>query len=46
VFIWLGLKARVPTLNMNFGWVGVLTLVMVLTAAVCGWALHRKTGFS
>jgi glucose uptake protein GlcU len=46
VFIWLGLKARVPTLNMNFGWVGVLTLVMVLTAAVCGWALHKKTGFS
>ena len=46
VFVWLGLNARVPTLNMNFAWVAILTAVMVLTVAVSGWALHRKTGFS
>ena len=46
VFIWLGLNTQVPRLTMSFGWVGVLTVVMVLTVAVSGWALHRKTGFS
>jgi hypothetical protein len=46
VFIWLGLNAQVPRLSMSFGWVGILTGVMVLTVALSGWALHRKTGFS
>ncbi len=46
VFIWLGLKARVPELAMNFGWVGVLTAVLALTAGLCAWRLGRTTGFS
>lgn len=46
VFVWLGLEARVPTLSMNFRWVGVLTGLMVLTAGFCVWALWRKTRFS
>jgi hypothetical protein len=46
VFVWLGLKARVPTLSMNFCWVAVLTGVLALTAGICGWNLWKKTGFS
>jgi glucose uptake protein GlcU len=46
VFVWLGLKARVPTLDMNLAWVGVLTVVLVLTAAICAWGLWKTTKFS
>ena len=47
VFIWLGLNARVPTLGMNFVWVGVLSALLVadrrrLRVADCG----RQPGFS
>jgi len=45
IFLWLGLKARVPTLSMDFFWVGVLSAVMVITAAVCGWGLWKRTRF-
>ncbi len=46
VFIWLGLKARVPILEMNFAWVGVLAVLLVLTAGVCLWVLWHRTRFS
>ena len=46
IFIWLGLKARVPTLSMNFFWVGVLSALLVLTVVICGWGLWKKTQFS
>jgi glucose uptake protein GlcU len=42
VFVWLGLNARVPALAMNLTWVGVLTAILVLTAAGCVWALWRS----
>jgi hypothetical protein len=45
VFIWLGLKARVPTLSMNYFWVAVLSGLLVLSVAVCGWGLWKKTRF-
>jgi drug/metabolite transporter (DMT)-like permease len=45
VFIWLGLKAHVPTLTMDFGWVAALTAVMVITAAICAWGLWKRTRF-
>jgi drug/metabolite transporter (DMT)-like permease len=45
VFIWLGLKARVPTLSMDLYWVAALTAVMVITAAVCAWGLWKQTRF-
>jgi len=45
IFVWLGLKARVPTLNMNFFWVGVLSAVGVVSAAVCAWGLWKRTRF-
>jgi glucose uptake protein GlcU len=46
IFIWLGSNARVPTLNMDFAWVAVLTAVMIVTAVVCGWGLWKHTRFS
>ena len=46
VFIWLGLKARVPTLSMDLGWVTLLAAVMVISAAICGWGLWKRTRFS
>lgn len=46
VFLWLGLQARVPTLSMNFTWVGLLSATLVITAAVCTWGLWRATRFS
>ena len=46
VFIWLGLKARVPTLDMNFYWVAVLSALLMVTAVICAWGLWRRTRFS
>jgi len=46
VFVWLGVQARVPTLAMNFVWVGVLGFLLVCTAAICAWGLWRATRFS
>ena len=46
VFIWLGLKARVPTLSMNYFWVSVLCGLLALSAVICGWGLWKKTRFS
>ena len=46
VFVWLGTQAAVPPIPMNMGWVGGLTAVMVISLAVCGWLLWRKTRFS
>jgi drug/metabolite transporter (DMT)-like permease len=45
VFIWLGLKARVPTLGMDYFWVGLLAAVMVVTATICAWGLWKQTRF-
>ena len=45
IFVWLGLKARVPTLEMSFVWVGVLSAVMALALIVCGWVLWNRTRF-
>jgi hypothetical protein len=46
VFVWLGVQARVPKLAMNFTWTAVLTLVLVVTAAVCAWKLWKTTRFA
>ena len=45
VFIWLGVNARVPTLDMNFWWVAALGAVMILTVTICGWVLWNRTRF-
>lgn len=46
VFVWLGLKARVPALNMNMAWVFILSCVLVVAAAVCLRGLWKATKFS
>jgi glucose uptake protein GlcU len=46
VFLWLGLRAIVPPLNMNMGWVGVLGVVLFVSLAAGGWSLWRRTRFS
>ena len=46
VFVWLGLNARIPTLAMNFTWVGVLGVILIASAVGCAWALWRATRFS
>jgi hypothetical protein len=46
VFIWLGVNARVPELSMNFGWVGVLSAVLLISAGGGGWMLWKATRFS
>jgi glucose uptake protein GlcU len=46
VFVWLGSAARVPTLDLNLTWTGILSVAMLLTAAVCVWGLWKTTRFA
>jgi drug/metabolite transporter (DMT)-like permease len=46
VFVWLGVNAQIPTLAMNFAWVGLLVAILVASAIGCVWALWRATRFS
>jgi glucose uptake protein GlcU len=46
IFVWLGLNARIPSLSMNLAWVGILCIVLVVTAVGAAWALWRTTRFS
>jgi glucose uptake protein GlcU len=46
VFIWLGVNAQVPALPMNFTWVGILSVLLLASAAAGGWLLWKKTKFS
>jgi glucose uptake protein GlcU len=46
VFLWLGLRAVVPPLDMNMGWVGVLGIVLLVSLAAGGWTLWHRTRFS
>lgn len=46
VFLWLGLRATIPPLQMNMGWVAVLGCVLLVSLAVGTWSLWRRTRFS
>jgi hypothetical protein len=46
VFIWLGAKAVVPPLAMNFRWVAVLGALLLVSLIGCGYRLYKQTGFS
>jgi len=46
VFIWLGAKAVVPPLAMNFKWIGVLGVLLLVSLFWCGYRLYKQTGFS
>jgi len=46
VFLWLGIRAVVPPLQMDGRWIAVLGLVLVVSLAVGTWSLWRRTRFS
>ncbi len=46
VFVWLGAQAHVPSLHMRFGWMAVLTAVLLLSLVVGGVSLWRRTDFN
>jgi glucose uptake protein GlcU len=46
VFIYLGVNARVPALDMDFAWFSVLVVVLVAAALLSGWGLWKATRFS
>jgi glucose uptake protein GlcU len=46
IFIWLGLKATVPPLQMNFAWISVLGAVLLVSLAIGAWTLWNRTRFS
>jgi len=46
VFVWLGVNSQIPTLAMNFAWVGLLAAILIASAIGCVWALWRATRFS
>jgi glucose uptake protein GlcU len=45
VFVWLGVHAVVPPVAMNLRWVGVLSLLLILSLIAGGWSLWRRTRF-
>jgi hypothetical protein len=46
VFVYLGVNATVPSLGMNFTWLGALAAVLVVAALAGGWGLWKSTRFS
>ena len=46
VFLWLGVRATVPPLQMNGRWIAALGLVLLVSLAVGTWSLWRRTRFS
>jgi glucose uptake protein GlcU len=46
VFVWLGIGAKVPHLDMDMRWVAVLGVALVVSLAAGGWSLYRRTRFS
>jgi glucose uptake protein GlcU len=46
IFIWLGVRAKVPPLAMNARWIVVLSVVLLSSLLACGWGLWRRTRFS
>jgi glucose uptake protein GlcU len=46
VFVWLGVQARVPVLAMNFTWVAILAVLLLVSAVGGAWVLWRATRFS
>jgi glucose uptake protein GlcU len=45
-FVWLAANAVVPRLAMNFAWIALLGVVLVVALVGAGWVLYRQTRFS
>ena len=46
VFVWLGKYAAIPALDINYRWLTLLVVLLVVTAVGCGWGLWKMTRFS
>lgn len=46
VFLWLGVRATVPPLQMNGHWIAVLGIVLLVSLGVGTWSLWKRTSFS
>jgi glucose uptake protein GlcU len=46
LFVWLAVHAVVPPLAMNFVWMGVLGVLLIVALVGGGWVLWRSTRFS
>ena len=46
VFVYFGVNAKVPLLEMNFNWLAGLAAVLVASALLAGWGLWKATRFS
>jgi hypothetical protein len=45
-FVWLASQAAFPTMAMNFSWLAVLGVALVVSIGACTWALWKKTHFA
>src|SRR6185312_14299695 len=45
IFVWLGMRAVIPPLQMNLHWVGVLAAILLLALAVGTYCLGKRTNF-
>ena len=45
IFVWLGVRAVIPPLQMNFHWLAVLTGILLLALAVGAYCLGKRTRF-
>ncbi|WP_255460719.1 GRP family sugar transporter [Edaphobacter albus] len=46
IFLWLGVKAVVPPLQMDLRWIGGLGVVLAVSLVAGAWSLWRRTRFS
>lgn len=46
IFLWLGLKATVPPLQMDLKWIGALGIMLLISLVAGGWSLWRRTKFT
>jgi hypothetical protein len=46
IFVWLAKWTSIPPIAMNFYWLSVLVIVLVISISVCTRALWRTTNLS
>jgi protein-S-isoprenylcysteine O-methyltransferase Ste14 len=45
IFVWLGVRAVIPPLQMNLHWLGILTGILLFALAVGAYCLGKRTHF-
>jgi len=46
VFVWLARGTAAQPLEMNYVWMGILSVATLISLGVCGWLLYQRTRFS